>query len=763
MNSITFLQQFHPTGYWVLTAIQVDRKGIETVTFTPDQADKAQQWLAKRNGKANLYFSVNQPTGPLKKKANREDIASVGWLHVDIDAQAGQPLDSELERIKQLVTGENPLPPATVVVYSGGGYQAFWRLTEPVELNGDMDVAERMAAYNKQLELVLGGDNCHNVDRIMRLPGTMNLPNAKKVERGRVPVEAEVYWFNPTAYTLDQFTPAPKLQSGVQTAQVSIKTSNVERLNSVDDLNAWHVDDRIKVVIVQGYHPDETKDGDNSRSAWLFDVCCQLVRKGVPDEVIYSVITDPNFGISTHVLQVEGNSDRYALRQIQRAKEEVEEPWLRELNDQFMVIGNLGGKCRVCEETYDVALKRSRLTKQSFQDFRNRYCNHSVTVGKKQMPVGIWWSSHPRRRQFSQLVFSPGRSEPDTYNLWQGFAHKSIPGDKHQSFLLHTFNNICAGSRPYYEYLLGWMARAVQYPDRPGETAVVLRGSSGVGKSFFAKRFGALWGRHFMQVSDAKHLVGSFNAHLRDCVVLFGDEAFFAGDRRHEATLKTLITEEQMIIEAKGVDAEVNPNFIHLILASNSQWVVPAGATERRFFVLDVSDNHRQDGDYFSRIYKDLCSGGYENLLHYLLNYNLAGYDVRKVPMTDALREQKIHSLDPMGQWWLTKLLDGAVLASHDTWQTEVNCIDLVEDYISSCVRFNVTRRGSEIKLGMFLNQVCPGNYPMRVRTGNGTNRRYVYRFPTLDMCRQRWDDNQGCPTKWPGVPEQAQLPLRVE
>lgn len=759
MNSVAFLQKFHPTGYWALTAIKVDRKGIETATFTPDQVDKAKAWIKKRNGKANLYFSVNQPDRALTKKALRQDIASVGWLHVDLDAQPGKELDSELARIKTLITQECPIVPPTVITFSGGGYQAFWRLDLPIEINGDMVEADRLAQYNKQLELVLGGDNCHNIDRIMRLPGTMNIPNAKKVERGRTQVEAEVYSFKDHVYPLSQFSLAPKLQSHAQTTDALVDTTDVIRLQSIDDLNQWHVCDRVKVIIVQGHHPDEAKDGDDSRSGWVFDACCQLIRDQVPEEVIYSVITDPNFGISAHVLSVDGNSDRYALRQIQRAREEVEEPWLRELNDQFMVIGNLGGKCRICEEVFDPILARPRLTKQSFTDFKNRYCNHFVTVGKKQVPVGMWWTNHPRRSQYDRMIFSPGTEEPGAYNLWQGFAYKSIPGTAHHPFLTHLRNNICQNNEYHYQYLLGWMARGVQYPARPGETAVVMRGPSGVGKSFFAKTFGALLGRHFFQVSDAKHLVGSFNAHLRDCVVLFGDEAFFAGDRKHESVLKTLITEQQMIIEAKGVDAEVSPNFIHLILASNSQWVVPTGATERRFFVLDVGDRHQQDVPYFRKIQQSMEAGGFENLLHELLTRDLTHFNVRQVPLTEALREQKLFSLDPMGQWWLSRLMDGCVCSNHDEWHTEVVCSDVVDEYVQACIQFNVQRRGSDIRLGLFLNQVCPGDFPKRCRQTTGPARRYMYKFPTLEMCRSHWDRLQGCPSNWPSVePHQTQL-----
>jgi hypothetical protein len=189
------------------------------------------------------------------------------------------------------------------------------------------------------------------------------------------------------------------------------------------------------------------------------------------------------------------------------------------------------------------------------------------------------------------------------------------------------------------------MARAVQEPDSPGEVAVVLRGKRGTGKSFFAKVLGHLFGRHFLQVSDSKHLVGSFNAHLRDTVLLFGDEAFFAGDKKHESVLKTLITEESLIVEGKGVDAEAAANFTHLILASNDSWVVPAGLDERRFFVLEIGDGEKQNHRYFKAIKNDLESGGFENLLYFLLTYDLNDFEVRAVPQTEALIDQKAQSL----------------------------------------------------------------------------------------------------------------------
>ena len=51
---------------------------------------------------------------------------------------------------------------------------------------------EGVELRNAKLAQDLGGDNCHNIDRIMRVPGTINVPNAKKRSQGRVEALAYV-------------------------------------------------------------------------------------------------------------------------------------------------------------------------------------------------------------------------------------------------------------------------------------------------------------------------------------------------------------------------------------------------------------------------------------------------------------------------------------------------------------------------------------------------------------------------------------------
>lgn len=786
---IAFLRWLYPQGPWALTAIYQDQnQTCPTRTFRPGQEEALVEWVEEHNQKAwNIYYHVNKPTRDISKKAEREDIAAMCFLHVDVDPRVRDgSIDAvthhaqEKERILGLLTEKLPagIPPPSALIDSGGGINALWRLDVPVPIADEglsakeIEVRyEEAKRYNLQLEILLGGDNCHNIDRILRLPGTTNWPNPKKRAKGRTPVLASTVILTDRIYSLARFVPAQHVQAkgaGGTHSGGGVKvvvSGNVKRLNHVNDLGD-KVPDRIKMIIVQGIDPDEPNKFGSSRSEWLFHVCCGLVRAGVDDDTIYSVITDPGFIISASVLDKGSSMERYATRQIQRAREDAINPNLRMLNEKHAVIGNLGGKCRIIEEVMDNDLGRPQLTMQSFEDFRNRYMAEKIEVGanektgaKLYQSLGQWWLQNTKRRQFETLVFVPGREIPDAYNMWRGFACEAKPGDKHEMFLKHILEVACNGQVVYYDYLIKWMARAVQHPDTQGHVAVVFRGDMGAGKGTVASQFGKLWGRHFLQISDPKHLVGSFNAHLRDAVVVFADEAFYAGDKKHESILKTLITEDRLAIEGKGRDVITSRNYVHLMMASNAQWVIPAGLNERRYFVLDVPSSRMKDRAYWDELYRQMDNGGRENLLHFLLTLDVSNFQVRNVPQTEGLREQKLLTFSTEQEWWFQKLENGTLTRHHLAWTAPIFKDDLIDDYLRYAQKIGVQRRSTATSIGRFINTVCPAGWPRsKQRTKQYENdkgvrmveRAYSYEFPSLVECRKHWDEKFAGPYPWP-------------
>jgi len=366
-----------------------------------------------------------------------------------------------------------------------------------------------------------------------------------------------------------------------------------------------------------------------------------------------------------------------------------------EFNARYMVV-NEAGRAVIYAPKKDSILNRSFHDRLSFEDFRRLYLNRSLVADytKKGEPIvrraaDVWLHHHDRRQFLGGVTFDPsGRGSPaDTLNLWQGFAVEPKPGNW-TLMREHIRVIICRENPEHFDYLMGWMARLVQHPAKQGEVAVVLRGGEGTGKGTLARVLKHILGQHALAVSNPKHLTGNFNAHLRDCVFLFADEAFFAGDRQHVGVLKSIITEPYLTIEGKYQNAVQMPNFLHLMMASNEEWVVPASLEARRFFVLEVGDEAKNNHDYFGAIWQQMESGGYQAMLHDLLQHDLAGFNVRQAPVTEALQHQKKLSLSTAEAWWLDVLLRGYVFKSRlgledyfSQWNDEVSTELLCASY----------------------------------------------------------------------------------
>jgi hypothetical protein len=393
------------------------------------------------------------------------------------------------------------------------------------------------------------------------------------------------------------------------------------------------------------------------------------------------------------------------------------------LNAQYAVV-NETGKAMVYERVRDPMIGRFVITRSRFEDFRKFYQNQPIEVTAadgtlRLTSVGDVWLYHPRRRQYLKgIVFDPtNKVGPDYWNLWSGFGVEPRPGDW-GLMRDHAHKIICRGNDEHYEYLLNTHARMFQMPSRPAEVAVVLRGKKGSGKGVLCVHLKIAWGQHGAHIYNSKHLVGNFNNHLRDCVMLFADEAFFAGDRQHESVLKGLITERDLPIEGKGMDVVFVPNMLHVYMSSNSDWVVPATHDERRYFVLDVLDNRIGDRPYFNALYTQMEQGGLAAMIYDLLRRDISNFDPRDVPKTAALADQHRRSLDSLDRWWLTVLERGFVWRSRHgvdefgEWSDFCTTELLERSYLQWCTERRLPRPETRVALGARMSEMYSAGRP---------------------------------------------------
>jgi hypothetical protein len=418
-------------------------------------------------------------------------------------------------------------------------------------------------------------------------------------------------------------------------------------------------------------------------------------------------------GTSLQTLRRQLTAEKVRTRTVVHNPEEIM-PRIGQLNRDYAVV-NETGKAWVVRWRDDPVLGRQVLERISFQNFRNLFLNEKVNG----TTIAGLWLEHTRRRQYLDgIVFDPtGKAPASCFNLWRGFAAEPAPGD--WSLLRgHIEKVICAGDADNFAYVLDWLARLVQHPQLPGEVALVMTGGKGVGKGILGRWIYRAVGQHGMQITNPEHLVGKHNAHLRDCIVLFADEAFYAGDRRHEGILKGLVTEPVIMIEPKYVDAIQVPNRLHVIMASNDAWVVPASSDERRYFVLAVSDARRGDHPYFAAIEAQMQAAGLAAMLHELLDRDISAFQVRSVPQTEALRSQKTLSLNSVENWWKTVLDRGFLYKSRhgtpwfDAWHDFYSNSLLYESYAQLCKDANIYRRASQVEVGRFMGKLYSRKRP---------------------------------------------------
>jgi predicted P-loop ATPase len=209
-----FLEKLRPGGPWILIAILPDGQ-TTPIVITARTADEVGAFIRKHNGKANLYYSVNPTRKAMNKKAEKTDIAAIELIPIDLDPADGETSEAAKARYLAQINSDGFEPRPTAMIDSGNGLNGLARLKPRIELgepvNGKFsaedqakiaDVEARAATMMRRLGAKTG---TQNIDRILRLPGTVNLPTAKKRREGRTECQSKLLWFDDTSYPLDAF------------------------------------------------------------------------------------------------------------------------------------------------------------------------------------------------------------------------------------------------------------------------------------------------------------------------------------------------------------------------------------------------------------------------------------------------------------------------------------------------------------------------------------------------------------------------------
>lgn len=394
------------------------------------------------------------------------------------------------------------------------------------------------------------------------------------------------------------------------------------------------------------------------------------------------------------------------------------------------------------------------------RDLDTRYANDLVPVpgtDRREPASKRWLRDRGRRTYPGGIVMAPQGAPKGTLNLFRGWAAKPNPDGSCALFRRHVLEVLCDGNEDIARYVEAWLAHMVQRPNEKPGVALVLKGRKGTGKDTFAEYVAAMIGRrHSPTVANSEHLVGRFNSHIASALFLHVQEGSWAGDRKAEGVLKYLVTSPRVAIEPKGIDVFEVPSVLRLFISANARWVVPASEDERRWLVLNVNEAHRREEAYFGPLYAEMNGGGPDALLHYLQRFDLTGFNVREVPETTGLREQKLASLRDVPLWWFEVLSRGKSPArtfatEEESWSREPLIIerDGLRDAYSEFVRENRYQAEplNSAAFGAEFHKLLPDLKSSRPRV-NG-ERVWCYTLPKLSDARGAFEEWIGGPLAW--------------
>ncbi len=372
------------------------------------------------------------------------------------------------------------------------------------------------------------------------------------------------------------------------------------------------------------------------------------------------------------------------------------------------------------------------------------YENKPILIkGKRENPVKHWKQSINRREYLEGIEFNPKLSTLGKLNLFSGYGVVPQVHGSWDELRKHILEAVCNGEDELFQYFMDWFAHAFQYPLERPETALVLVGGQGTGKSSTLDHFGRLFGdAHRYKDSDSNKIFGRFQEHLIGKQYIFWDEASLRSHRGFISRMKDLITSEHMSIEGKGKSVTTYQNITRLVMASNDMHVVNASGDERRYAIFEVSDKYQKDSEHFGKISEELENGGYERLLHDLLNWEIKS-DLRNVPMTKGLHYQRIESLDPIQKWWFEGLQRGYFTCdfhSHIPWGEDVPTKVFYEAFLSNMKQISLRgQKVSDVAFGRALIKLVPSDWQLRMRESSGA-RQYVYQLPTIEDARAHFE-----------------------
>jgi Family of unknown function (DUF5906) len=371
----------------------------------------------------------------------------------------------------------------------------------------------------------------------------------------------------------------------------------------------------------------------------------------------------------------------------------------------------------------------------TLNDFFSAWTQNKIII-TSELPGGLgqthkefeaakyWFYKYKHRRTKHFTCFDPrGGAPPNTFNFWPGFGVniRHVDDDFLEWYdkwkLVIDFLNdiICSDDDVSYDYLQQWIGHLIQRPWEKPEVSIVLIGTKGTGKSLFAKLLERLidgdrkYCLYFKTVKE-KDFTGNFNDHLRHKLLFTLDEASYMRSPSILSVINDIVTSKEVAIGKKFASTTMSEDFLRVVINANPPWTLPVTWDERRFLVLNPSQERLGDSEYYAQIDDALNDMRVIEALHYIFSeVDITKFNPRIVPHTEAMMRNRIAQLSGIDLWVFELANYGFI----DAWKIDGEAFILKDTLRHSYNEFRKARYDDKkeidaTKFGMELGRLLP-------------------------------------------------------
>ena len=271
-----------------------------------------------------------------------------------------------------------------------------------------------------------------------------------------------------------------------------------------------------------------------------------------------------------------------------------------ELREEFAALGTevgmeqvwdftLRNHVRVLKPTMFVRVSDKELiSDKAFTSQFARVVNGITGIPRKYQDAPVKYAIGTNVRLARECVYEPGLGDwptPTRFNMYRAPGYGEI-AERPDVFLEHL--GYLIPDKLERNLMLAFLKWMVQRPQDKMTFALLIVGRRGVGKSWLASFFQALFGAHNVLVIERGAKVADrFNADEQNKRVVFVDELVPDGKMDLAKAIVPKIIAPNVTIEPKGVDKFTVPNRYNIVAVSNYENAIRIeGAKDRKWLIV---------------------------------------------------------------------------------------------------------------------------------------------------------------------------------